>query len=66
MKARLLKANRIDGTAGEIVEVSPARFRYLVGLKLATPAETGEQAKPAKKTEAKKPAAKKTAAKGKK
>lgn len=44
MKVRLLKPNRIDGRAGEIVEVTPARASFLLGLNLAVPATVREQA----------------------
>ena len=43
MKVRLLKANRIDGKAGEIKEVSPARAAFLLETKLAEPVTIREQ-----------------------
>lgn len=49
IRVRLLRQNRIDGKAGEIVEVSPARAAFLFSVKLAEPAETGEQAETGKK-----------------
>lgn len=51
MKVKLLRQNRIDGKAGEIVEVSPARAAFLFGTGLAEPAEVREQIEtPEKKT----------------
>lgn len=51
MRVKLLKPNRIDGKAGDIVEVSPARAAFLLGLNLAEPAEIREQVEtPEKKT----------------
>ena len=45
MKVKLLKQNRIDGEAGEIVEVSPDRAEFLFWTEAAVPAEdAGEQA----------------------
>ncbi len=43
MKVKLLKQNRIDGKAGEIVEVSPARAAFLFEFGLAEPAAIREQ-----------------------
>ena len=37
MKVKLLRQNRIDGAAGEIVEVSPARAAFLFEYGLAKP-----------------------------
>lgn len=55
MKVLLTRSNRIDGKAGEIVEVSPARAAFLFDMKLAVPAEIREQIEvPEKKTAAKK------------
>ena len=55
MKVRLLRQNRIDGKAGEIVEVSPARATFLFEVNLAEPAPIREQIEvPEKKTAAKK------------
>ena len=55
MKVKLTRQNRIDGKAGEIVEVTPARARFLFDMKLAVPAEIREQIEvPEKKTAAKK------------
>lgn len=44
MKVKLLRQNRIDGNAGEIVEVSPARAAFLFEMKLAEPAPIRERA----------------------
>ena len=63
MKVKLLVRNRIDGEAGEIVEVSPDRAEFLFQCEAAEPVtEAREQAKaPAKaETSVEKPAAKKT------
>ena len=55
MKVRLLRQNRIDGKAGEIVEVSLARAAFLFEVNLAEPAPIREQIEvPEKKTAAKK------------
>lgn len=55
MKVKLLKANRIDGRAGDIAEVSPARAAFLFRLNLAEPAGIRELVEtPEKKTAAKK------------
>ena len=43
MKVLLTKQNRIDGKAGEIVEVSPARAAFLLRFGLAEPVTVGEQ-----------------------
>lgn len=43
MKVRLLKPNRIDGKAGEIVEVTPARAAFLLETHLAEPVAIREQ-----------------------
>lgn len=65
MKVKLLKNNRIDGKAGDIVEVDQARYKFLISMKLAEPAEDAKPEKPKKaakpkeeKTEEKKPARK--------
>jgi len=53
MKVKLLRQNRIDGNKGDIVEVSPARARFLFDFKLAEPVVIREQVAPetkAKKT----------------
>ncbi len=42
MKVTLLKQNRIDGQAGETVEVTPARAAFLLQYGLAVPAEIRE------------------------
>ena len=55
MKVLLLRANRIDGKAGDIVEVSPARAAFLISVGTAEPAEIREQIEtPEKKTTARK------------
>ena len=55
MKVKLLRQNRIDGKAGEIVEVSPARAAFLFDMRLAEPVTVREQIEvPEKKTAAKK------------
>ena len=61
MKVKLLVRNRIDGEAGEIVEVSPDRAEFLFQAEAAEPVkEAREQAEaPAKKPETKKNTAKK-------
>lgn len=43
MKVRLLRQNKIDGRAGDIVEVSPARAAFLFSTGLAEPAEIRER-----------------------
>ena len=43
MKVKLLKQNRIDGRAGEIVEVSPDRAAFLLEFNLAEPVTIREQ-----------------------
>jgi ribosomal protein L9 len=51
MKVRLLKQNRIDGKAGDIVEVSPDRAAYLFEFGMAAPVTIREQIEaPEKKT----------------
>ena len=53
MKVRLLRQNRIDGKAGDIVEVSPARAAFLLEMGLAEPVTVREQIEiPEKKTAA--------------
>ena len=54
MKVRLTKYNRIEkGRAGDIVEVTPARARFLLGFGLAEPVTIREQIEaPEKKTAA--------------
>ena len=67
MKVKLLVRNRIDGEAGEIVEVSPDRAEFLFQAEAAEPVkEAREQAEaPAKQPEVKKPETKKNTAKKK-
>ena len=61
MKVKLLRQNRIDGKAGEIVEVSPDRAEFLLQCNAAEPVtEVREQAKAPEKA-VEKPEAKKTA-----
>ena len=43
MKLLLTRSNRIDGKAGEIVEVSPARADFLLRYGLAEPVTVREQ-----------------------
>ena len=51
MKLRLTRQNRIDGKAGDIVEVSPARAAFLLEMNLAEPVTIREQIEtPEKKT----------------
>lgn len=53
MKVKLLKQNRIDGKAGDIVEVTPARAAFLLKMGLAEPVLIQEQIKvPEKKAKA--------------
>lgn len=53
MKVKLLKQVKGSGKAGEIVEVSPDRARFLLEFKLAEPALIREQIEvPEKKTAA--------------
>ena len=55
MKVKLLRQNRIDGKAGDIVEVSPVRAAFLVEFGLAEPVTVREQAEtPEEKTAPKK------------
>lgn len=60
MKLRLLADNRIDGRAGEIVEVSPDRAAFLLEVRAAEPVLIREQIEaPEKKTAAKRTTRKK-------
>ena len=43
MKVLLTRSNRIDGKAGEIVEVSPARADFLLRYGMAEPVTVREQ-----------------------
>ena len=53
MKVKLLKQNRIDGKAGDIVEVTPARAAFLLKMGLAEPVLIREQIEvPEKKAKA--------------
>ena len=54
MKLKLTRDNRIDGKAGDIVEVSPDRAKFLLGFGMAEPVLIREQMEaPEKKTAAK-------------
>ena len=54
MKLKLTRDNRIDGKAGDIVEVSPDRAAFLLEFGLAEPVLIREQMEaPEKKTAAK-------------
>ena len=66
MKVLLTRQNRIDGKAGDIVEVSPARAAFLFDMKLAVPAPVRERIEVPKKKTAARDTTKKTTAKGKK
>ena len=50
MEVLLLKPNRIDGKAGDIVEVSEDRAKFLIGFNLAVPAVRQAAETPEKKT----------------
>ena len=53
MKVKLLKQNRINGKAGDIVEVTPARAAFLFKMGLAEPVLIREQIEvPEKKAKA--------------
>lgn len=54
MKVRLLRDARINHKAGEIVEVSPAEFNFLVSVKSAEPLIETAVAEPVAETAAKK------------
>ena len=43
MKLLLTRSNKIDGRAGEIVEVSPLRAEFLIRFGLAEPVTVREQ-----------------------
>ena len=43
MKVKLTRSNKIDGKAGETVEVSPARAAFLLRYHLAEPVSIREQ-----------------------
>ena len=62
MKVKLLRQNRIDGKAGDIVEVSPARAAFLFETKSAVPVPVIRE----RKAETVKTATKKTTSKSKK
>ena len=56
MKLLLTRSNKIDGKAGEIVEVSPARAAFLLRYGMADPVTVREQIEtPEKRTVKKKP-----------
>ena len=54
MKVKLTKPNRIEGRAGEIVEVSPLRAEFLIRFGLAEPVTVREQAETPEKRMAQK------------
>ena len=54
MKVLLIRGNKIDGKAGEIVEVSPARADFLLRYGLAEPVTIREQIETPEKRTAKK------------
>ena len=55
MKLLLTRSNKIDGKAGDIVEVSPARAAFLLQMGLAEPAAVRERIEvPEKKAAVKK------------
>lgn len=54
MRVRLLRQNRIDGQAGDIVEVSPDRAAFLLEFGLAEPADVRELVETPEKRAAKK------------
>ena len=57
MKLLLTRSNKIDGKAGEIVEVSPARADFLLRYGMAEPVTVREQIEtPEKRTEKKRAA----------
>lgn len=66
MRVQLTRQNRIDGKAGDIVEVSPARAAFLFDMKLAVPAPIRERVEATEKKTAARTVTKKTTAKGKK
>ena len=53
MKLRLTRSNKIEGKAGEIVEVSPARAAFLLRYHMAEPVTVREQAETPEKAVAK-------------
>lgn len=53
MKVKLTRQNRIDGKAGEIKDVSPARAAFLYSVGLAEPADIREQVETPEKRAAK-------------
>ena len=56
MKLLLTRSNKIEGKAGEIVEVSPARAAFLLRYGMADPVTVREQIEtPEKRTAKKKP-----------
>ena len=50
MKVRLTRQNKIDGKAGDIVEVSPARAAFLLQMRLAEPVTVRERIETPEKT----------------
>lgn len=59
MKVKLLRQNRIDGRAGDVVEVSPARAAFLLQYGLAEPIVIREQIETPEKRATKKTTRKK-------
>lgn len=62
MKLKLLRQVKGSGKAGDVIEASPDRARFLLEFKLAEPVVIREQIKAPEK----KPAAKKTTTRSKK
>lgn len=54
MKVRLLRNARINHKVGEIVEVSPTEFNFLVSVGSAEPYREAVEEKPKKRTTTKK------------
>lgn len=59
MLVKLIRQNKIDGKAGEIVEVSPDRAAFLLQYGLAEPMEIREQIETPEKRTTKKTTRKK-------
>ena len=66
MLVQLIHQNRIDGKAGDIVDVSPARAAFLFETRSAVPAAAFRERKTEPVKTAAKSTTKKTTAKGKK
>ena len=54
MKVRLLRDARINHSAGEIVEVSPVVYDFLVSTNTAEPVAVEQEEKPKRRTTTKK------------